>query len=104
MSPNNDFIFFETFIDERILPLGYSFQNEGTYLNSKNDYYKNIPVLSNNMPSFKDILIDVFNITEKVNILKHKNIKDETPFKKKYDKVINFPQDSLVKKFLDFRT
>ena len=98
-SSDNSILYFDTFIDERILPLGYSFQNEGTFLNSKNEYYKNIPVLPNNMLSLKGILVNIFNIKSPINILNHKNIENEVPFEKEYDKEIDFPQDSLIKKF-----
>ncbi len=83
------------YITENSLKIGYFFQDKGTFLNSKNQYYKNNPVGFNKSIVFSDIVKEIFNIKE-IKIIEHKTVDKEKPFKFEKYNVGYFPNDTFI--------
>jgi len=93
------FIHLDVQCSENTLGLGYPIQTEGTFLNSKNQYYKNIPIINNGHIALNEILNLHKNYNKKINLKNYKNVEQEKPFDKEYQNIIKFPDDSIIKIF-----
>jgi len=82
------------YIEENSLKMGYFFQDTGTFLNSKNQYYKNIPVGLNKSVIFSEIVRDIFKIKD-IKILTHKIVDKEKPFDSNEYETGIFPDDTF---------
>ncbi|OHD24852.1 MAG: hypothetical protein A2086_15090 [Spirochaetes bacterium GWD1_27_9] len=74
-----------------------SFQNDGTFLSSKNEYYQNIPLLNKNIGTLKSIFATHYGV-DKIEVVKHKNLDKETQINKSAEEV-SFPVDGFIKKY-----
>lgn len=97
--PEKGSIYLDTFNNEDIIQIGYSFQSDGTYLNSKNTCYKNTPVLSNKIIPIQNILKNLLKINDPIKFNNHKNIKNEKILKNDLKNIKAFPKLSLKEKF-----
>ncbi|HQB61751.1 MAG TPA: FAD-dependent oxidoreductase, partial [Spirochaetota bacterium] len=72
-SDEGSFIVSELFLDANIieensLKLSYSFQDDGTFLNSRNQYYQNVAIGDGKIFSLRNIFKDVFGV-DKVEVI-----------------------------------
>lgn len=86
------------FIEENCTKISYSLQDDGSFLNSKNIIYKNIPIFKNDKLTLRNILKNNFKIGELKNC-NHKNIEVEKPVELKDNKEYKFPEDIFIKKY-----
>lgn len=100
-SDEGSFIVSELFLDANIieensLKLSYSFQDDGTFLNSRNQYYQNAAIGDGKRYALRSIFKDVFGI-DKVDVIKHDNLEAEKglPIDKKGN--ADFPEDCFIK-------
>jgi len=95
----NNALYMDTLDNDDVIKIGYTFQSNGSYLNSKNKTYKNEPVLTNKIDAIHTDLKNIFKINDTLQYNEHNSVIDESKIAKSGEGSVSFPKLSLEKKF-----